>query len=137
MPKKTSQPRDYTTFSIPTGLMKRVDEVVKTGDYKNKTDFILEAIRDRLRELGALESEESTRPILEHYNLSENGVTVLDRSIEPPKGRLIDVYFKPDSDNRLQARCEYDDTDRCRHVDFALDLPEVQEIIRQKGWKLK
>jgi hypothetical protein len=76
-------------------------------------------------------------PVLEHYNLNEQGVMILDRSIDPPKGKLIEVYFKPMPDNMLQAFCEYDETDRCRHVDFALDLPEVQEIISKKGWTVK
>jgi hypothetical protein len=136
MPEKKEKARDYTTVSIPMGLARRIDEFIKRKkDYQNRGDFVLEAVRKRLEEIGVPEGPQL--PMLEHYNLSENGVSVLDRSIEPPKGRLIDVYFKPDSDNRLQARCEYDDTDRCRHVDFALELPEVQEIIRKKGWKIK
>jgi len=67
-------------------------------------------------------------PALEHFNLNENGVQILDRKI----GQIIQVYFKPD-----KILCEYDETNDCKHVQFALDLPEVQEILRKKGWKLK
>ena len=49
--------RDYTTVSIPLSLMERVDEAVKSRKYayQNRSDFILDAIRKRLRELGLLE----------------------------------------------------------------------------------
>ena len=57
MPKKARKPRDYTTVSIPMSLAKRIDDVVQSGKYgyQNRSDFILEAIRKRLRELGLLE----------------------------------------------------------------------------------
>lgn len=46
------KPRNYTTVSIPLTLMERVDVALKKGGYKNRSDFILDAIRKRLRELG-------------------------------------------------------------------------------------
>ena len=47
----------YTTVSIPKHLMKKVEAVVTSGahGYQNKSDFVLDAIRKRLRELGVLE----------------------------------------------------------------------------------
>jgi len=72
------------------------------------------------------------RPTLEHLNLNEQGILIKDRSLEPPQGRLIQVFFKDG-----KAWCEYDEADNCRHVDFALELPEVQEILKKKGWKPK
>jgi len=125
--------REYTTVSVPNSLMKRVDEALGSGKfgYQNRSDLILEAIRRRLRELGLLE-ENVKLPTLEHYNLNENGVMILDRELDPPKGRLIQVYFKPD-----KVLCDFDQTDDCRHVAFALELSEVQGILRKKGWKPK
>jgi len=57
MPRKATKESKYTTVSIPTILIRRIDEVVASGKYgyQNRTDFILEAIRKRLRELGLLE----------------------------------------------------------------------------------
>ncbi len=58
MPKKEKDPaRNYTTVTVPNSLMSKVDLVVKNEKYgyQNRTDFIFEAIRKRLRELGLLE----------------------------------------------------------------------------------
>jgi hypothetical protein len=124
----------YRGVSLQRELVDRIEEYVKTHPetgYKSMADFVTDAVRKRCEDLNILPS----KPILEHFNLTENGVTILDRSLNPPKGALVDVYFKPDAKNRLQARCQYDETDDCSHVKFALDLPEVQEILKQKGWK--
>jgi hypothetical protein len=124
----------YRGVSLQRELVDRIEEYVKTHPetgYKSMADFVTDAVRKRCEDLNIL----PPKPILEHFNLTENGVTILDRSLNPPKGALVDVYFKPDAKNRLQARCQYDETDDCSHVKFALDLPEVQEILKQKGWK--
>jgi hypothetical protein len=71
---------------------------------------------------------------LEHFNLNEHGVRILDRSLKTensPNGMIIDVFFK-----QGKVLCEYDDSSECKHVAFALDLPIVQEILKKKGWKL-
>jgi len=68
-----------------------------------------------------------------HFNLDENGVRILDPSLatpNSPKGRIIDVYFKP-----KKILCEYDESSDCRHVKYALSLQIVQEILKKKGWK--
>ena len=77
--------------------------------------------------------QEELQPALEHFNVSEHGVRILDRTLadKTSNGLIIDVYFKPD-----KAWCEYCESARCQHVKFALDLPEVQEILRKKGWKI-
>lgn len=73
--------------------------------------------------------------LLEHFNLDEKGVRIRDPSLATennPHGRIIDVYFK-----EKKAWCEYDDSQNCKHVDYALSLPVVQEILKKKGWKIK
>ena len=49
--------RNYTTVSIPMALVKKIDAVIEAGEYgyRNRSDFILDAIRKRLRELGFLD----------------------------------------------------------------------------------
>ncbi|MCL2476276.1 ribbon-helix-helix domain-containing protein [Candidatus Bathycorpusculum sp.] len=51
------KPRNYTTTTIPNHLMARVDAVVASEKYgyQNRSDFILEAIREKLRKIGYLE----------------------------------------------------------------------------------
>jgi hypothetical protein len=80
------------------------------------------------------ENQEKLQPPLEHFNICEEGVRVLDRTLgdSTSRGRIIDVYFKPDS-----AYCEYCESTKCRHVKFALELPEVQKILHEKGWKIR
>lgn len=71
---------------------------------------------------------------MEHFNLDEHGVKILDSSLtskHSPRGRIVDVRFKPN-----KAWCEYDESDSCRHVQFALSLPMVQKILEKKGWKI-
>jgi hypothetical protein len=71
---------------------------------------------------------------MSHFNVDENGVKILDPSLateHSPHGRIVDVYFK-----ERKAWCEYDDSQNCKHVEFALSLPIVQEILKKKGWKL-
>jgi hypothetical protein len=79
------------------------------------------------------QNSEKLQPNFEHFNISEHGVRILDRTLadKNSRGRIIDVYFKPD-----RIWCDYCQSAACQHVKFALDLPEVQEILRKKGWKI-
>jgi hypothetical protein len=58
----------------------------------------------------------------------------LDRTLGngSTRGRIIDVYFKPD-----KVFCEYCGAEDCRHVRFALSLPKVQKILSEKGWEIR
>lgn len=52
---KKGKKRDYTTVSIPINLAELIDEIiVSEKGYKNRPDFVVDAIRKRLRELGFL-----------------------------------------------------------------------------------
>jgi len=124
---------EYTTVRLPKELMEEIDNILKRGvmGYKSRAEFIKEAIREKLKTIPREILEQLP---LEHFNLSENGIRILDRSLanEHSRGRIIDVYFKPD-----KVLCEYCESTRCQHVKFALDLPEVQKILHTKGWKIK
>jgi len=126
---------EYTTVRLPKELMDEIDEIIKhrVRGYKSRAEFIKEAIRKRFEELKTI-TPMPQMPPLEHFNISENGVRILDRTLanKTSRGRIIDVYFKPD-----KVLCEYCESTSCRHVKFALSLPEVQKILRKKGWKIK
>ena len=101
--------------------------------YKSRAEFIKEAIREKLK---TIPSEILEQLPLEHFNLSENGVRILDRTLANgiSRGRIIDVYFKPEG-----VWCDYCQTSSCRHIQFALTVPTIQEVIlkkREEGWKL-
>jgi len=55
-------------------------------------------------------------------------VQIVDRQLN----RIVHVFFKPN-----KVFCDYDESGDCKHVDFAMELPEVKEILKKKGWKPK
>ena len=66
----------------------------------------------------------------EHFNMEETAVRITDRQLQ----RIAGIRFKPDG-----IYCELDERDKCEHIEFALTVPEVKELIREKrkeGWKL-
>ncbi|MEM2256422.1 MAG: hypothetical protein QW497_06465, partial [Candidatus Bathyarchaeia archaeon] len=100
--------------------------------YKSLADFVTDAIREKCEQLKIF-TQPSETPPLEHFNINENGVRILDRTLANgySRGRIVDVYFKPD-----RIICEYCGTDNCRHVEFALKIPKVREILSQKDWPI-
>lgn len=125
---------DYTTVRLPKELMDEIDQIIKRGTrgYKSRSEFIKEAIRKRFDELQSIQPMPKLPP-LEHFNVDQEGVRILDRTLatKTTSGRIIDVYFKPDS-----VYCDYCQSSNCRHTQFALELPAVQEILGKKGWKI-
>jgi hypothetical protein len=126
---------DYTTVRLPKEIMDEIDQIIKRGTrgYKSRAEFIKEAIRKRFEELEASQPMPKLPP-LEHFNVDEEGVRILDRTLatKTTNGRIIDVYFKPES-----VWCNYCQSSSCKHTKFASDLPAVQEILNKKGWTIK
>ena len=90
----------YRGVSLQRELINLIEEYIKTHPemgYKSLADFVTDAVREKCSELKILVAT-SELPQLEHFNISENGVRILDRSLGNgvSKGRIIDVYFKPD-----------------------------------------
>lgn len=72
-------------------------------------------------------------PRFEHFNLDEHGVKILDRT-NPQRKFYVQIHFKPKG-----ILCEHCQTNKCPHIDFALEQPDIQQVIRKKrleGWKL-
>jgi metal-responsive CopG/Arc/MetJ family transcriptional regulator len=44
----SSEERDYTTVSIPMGLARKIDLILDKEGYKNRSDFVLYAVRKLL-----------------------------------------------------------------------------------------
>ena len=126
----------YRGLTLQRELIDTIEEYIKTHPergYKSLADFVTDAVRQRCEELKILVPMPELPP-LEHFNLSEEGVRILDRTLtnKTSRGRIIDVYFKPE-----KIWCDYCQSSRCNHVKFALSLPEVQKILRKKGWKIE
>lgn len=88
---------------------------------KNDTEVVRVLVNHYWRD-----NKEELQPTLQHFNLDENGVMILDHSFEPP--RIIQVFFKPDG----TAECELCESKTCRHIQFALSLPKVAEILERR-----
>ena len=133
MPKKSS--REYLTVNLPKKLAMEIDHLIKGGafGYQSRSEFFKDSVRKNLRELRATRSPPPL-PILEHFNLNETGIRILDRSLssKTSSGRIIDIVFKPD-----KVWCEYCESSKCQHAKFALELQPVQEILSKKGWTIK
>ena len=113
-----------------------IDQIINRGirGYKSRSEFIKEAIRKRFEELNLAQPTSKLVPPLEHFNVNEEGARILDRTlaVKTTTGRIIDIYFKPGN-----VWCDYCQSSSCRHIEFALDLPAVQEILNKKGWTIK
>jgi hypothetical protein len=125
----------YRGITLQRELINKIEEYVKAHPemgYKSLADFITDAVREKCTELKIL-TPIPEPPQLEHFNISEHGVRILDRSLANgvSKGRIIDVYFKPD-----KVFCEYCGSGNCKHVEFALNIPKVREILIEKGWPI-
>ena len=128
----------YRGITLQRELVNKIEEYIKAYPemgYTSLADFITDAIREKCEQLKIL-TPAAEQPTLEHFNLSENGVRILDRSLAntTSKGRIIDVYFRPEG-----IWCDHCQTSNCRHIQFALTVPTIQNVIlkkREEGWKL-
>lgn len=88
---------EYTTVRLPKELMEIIDNIIKSGvgSYKSRAEFIKEALRRRFEELKVL-TPTPEPPKLEHFNISEHGVRILDRTLTNgySRGRIIDGILR-------------------------------------------
>lgn len=127
MPKrKMKEPEEFhVRLKLTDEMARRFQLVKKKHQFESNTDLVRLLINKEYNSLSA-----GSLP-LEHFNLNEQGVLIRDPALDPPRGRIIQVYFKPDG-----PECELCESKRCRHIEFALSLPEVQKILREKGWEI-
>ncbi len=128
----------FRGISINKDLVDAIEEYIKAHPrmgYRSLADFTTDALRKECERQGIL-LPKPPPPMLEHFNLGEGGVKILDRSLanHTTSGKIIDVYFKPEG-----IWCDYCQSDSCRHIRFALTEPSIQEVVikkRREGWKL-
>ena len=127
MPEKG---QDFRGVSLKRELVEQVESfIIEFPQYKSIADFVHEAVRVRMQEIRKLPP---LLPRFEHFNLSDNGVRILDRTLKPK--RIVDIYFRPED-----IWCDLCKAHSCEHVDFALNEPEIKQLIEKKrmeGWKL-
>lgn len=128
----------YRGVSLHKNLLGTIEEYIKTHPemgYKSLADFATDALREKCEKLGIFIPKPDL-PVLEHFNVGETGVRILDRSLanKTSSGTVVDINFRPKG-----IWCTYCMASRCRHITFALKVPSIQEIVvkkRLEGWKL-
>ena len=96
--------------------------------FRIETELALEIVKEALRQL--LKKYKPPLPRYDHFNMGIHGVRITDRQLH----RIADIRFSPEG-----IYCELDESENCGHIEFALTVPEIKEIIRNKrkeGWKL-
>ncbi|MCP8308933.1 MAG: hypothetical protein H3Z54_09610 [archaeon] len=71
---------------------------------------------------------EEPKPIITHFNLYENHVTLFDRQLD----RLVDVYIKAD-DRYWWLICDVCQSTSCAHVDFSEGIDKLNQVMERKG----
>ncbi len=133
MPKRASKQYaedDYTTVRLPNDLVKEMDVLIGVKGFKSRGEIVKEAIRDLM---SKYQVEKPQLPRFERINGDATGVLIYDRELKGNKA--VHVSIKPNG-----IKCDFHDANDCEHVKYALELADVQDLIRKKrkeGWKLE
>lgn len=123
-------PKKFRGVSLPEEIVDTIEDFIENNPrygYRSIADFVIDAVRKRLEDLGA------TPPVISLMHLNINP----DRSVvllwDNKEKRAIDILVTED-----EVRCLYCDSIRCEHVKFAVNLPQVQkEFNRRRKLGLK
>jgi len=119
--------KKFASVSLPKELIDKIDSIIKNGKfgYESRPEFIKEAIRKRLSELG-YEINQIVHA-LKVWNIGKDSVTIFDETLN----RWVNVQIKEE-----KIICELDRSEDCTHVKFASEIPQVVAMFRRMGWKL-
>ena len=120
----------YRGVSLSRELVDRIEEFINNHPergYKSLADFVTEAVRKRCEELNILVPISPEQPELEHFNVYEDHVTVIDHK----NRRIANVFFR-----NKTVFCDVCEEKNCEHVKYALKLPRVWKALEKKGLKV-
>ena len=120
---KNGKEDDYVTVRIPKELSQEADKLIGKKGFKNKAEIVSEALKELLDQYG-------TDKHFQMLNRTSDGVKVRDVKL----GQVADIKITPEG-----IYCPICDASNCEHIRFALDQPEVKNLIlrkRKEGWKL-
>ena len=118
----------YRGISLQRALVDKIEEFINNHPergYKSLADFVTDAVRKRCEELKILVPTMPEPPELEHFNVYEDRVTVIDHK----RRRIANVFFRNNN-----VFCDVCETKNCRHIEYVLKLPKVVKILSEKGW---
>lgn len=111
----------WKSISISEEMVEKIEKLINERPdlgFTSVSAFVTDAVR-RLFE---------TCLPLEHFNVYEDHVTIVDHT----KKGLANVYFRDKT-----IYCELCDESKCEHIEYALNLPKVLQILKDKGWIIK
>ena len=112
----------WKSVSLPEEMVGEIDGVIEQRPglgYKGVGSFVISTVRRMIGE---------TRPALEHFNVYEDHVTVIDHR----RRTLADIYFRDGN-----VYCELCEEKECEHVQYALSIPKIEQALREKGWAIE
>jgi len=87
---------NHVTIKIPKELIEKIDRLVGKEGFRSRGEIAKVALRNLLDSY-----KELITPVLEHFNLDEDGVKIHDRTIH----EYVNVAFKPNG-----IWCDYCET---------------------------
>jgi metal-responsive CopG/Arc/MetJ family transcriptional regulator len=119
--------KKFVSISLPKDLVEKIDLIIKAGTlgYDSRPEFIKEAIRKRLSELG-YETGQIIRPF-RVWDIAKDRVTIYDET----QSRWVNIHIE---EGRLI--CELDRSEDCIHAKFAAEIPQVVDMFKRMDWKL-
>lgn len=122
--------REYLDVNVPRRLEPFMQELLNNKEIQAKLE--LDSFSRTSSGLGNWIITQflidNTTYRFEHVNMKENHITIKDRKL----GRIVDVWVKEQD----KLWCELDDATDCDHIHATLRIPEVREVLQQKGWEL-
>jgi hypothetical protein len=118
MPQRTSK---WKSVSLPAEVIDEIKAILKKNPelgYNSVAEFVMDSIRKNPNYLERME----------HYNVYGDHVTIYDSY----KKNLADIYFHDNG-----PYCDLCETKNCEHIDFALTLPKVINLLTDRGWVIK
>jgi Arc/MetJ-type ribon-helix-helix transcriptional regulator len=121
--EKNGKEDDYITVRIPKELSQEADKLIGKKGFKSKAEIVKEALRKLLDHYGADKN-------FQMLNRTSDGVKIRDLGL----GQVADIKITPEG-----IYCPICDASNCEHIRFALDQPDIKNLIGRKkkeGWKL-
>jgi len=88
-------------------------------------------LKDGYKVLLQIEGEKviiSSLPRFEHINTCESHATIYDNKLDTE----LDIYFHENG-----VWCDYCKSPECEHIDYTLELEDIQKVLKEKEWTRK
>lgn len=114
-----------TAVRIPKGLIDEIGDFLQTRQadrlgFHHKSDVVSAAVRELL---------EKYNPRYKHLNMMDDNVKIIDFE----KNKIATLYFRDTG----EIFCDLDEKTSCQHIDYALEQKDIEEALKEHGWKRK